>query len=128
MENLTLYHFPTLYDAAIWVTVYSEVEYGEKQYADFSTGTTAVWRYWYTTYTCSVLFHPFLSTLVVFFWPYRDYRRYFYTHKLTGKTQWDYPDADEIKTEDEKGRQMPLDKRGKSGGRGRQSQGKSSIT
>lgn len=36
------------------------------------------------------------------FLPYRDYRRYFYTHKLTGKTQWDYPDADDIKTEDEK--------------------------
>ncbi|XP_045177125.2 formin-binding protein 4-like [Mercenaria mercenaria] len=32
----------------------------------------------------------------------RDYRRYFYTHKLTGKNQWDYPDADDIRVEDEK--------------------------
>ncbi|KAL4225560.1 Formin binding protein 4 [Mactra antiquata] len=31
----------------------------------------------------------------------RDYRRYFYTHKLTGKNQWDYPDADDIRIEDE---------------------------
>lgn len=47
-----------------------------------------------------IFIHVF-STLVVFL-PHRDYRRYFYTHKLTGKTQWDYPDADDIKTEDAK--------------------------
>lgn len=34
--------------------------------------------------------------------PCRDYRRYFYTHKLTGKTQWDYPDADDIEKEEKK--------------------------
>ena len=45
---------------------------------------------------------PFLSTSVWNFRPFRDYRRYFYTHKQTGKTQWDYPDADDIKTEDAK--------------------------
>lgn len=46
------------------------------------------------------LFHLcFLSSLLGFL-PCRDYRRYFYTHKLTSKTQWDYPDADEISTEE----------------------------
>ena len=45
--------------------------------------------------------HPlffFLSLLG--YLPCRDYRRYFYTHKLTSKTQWDYPDADDISTEE----------------------------
>ncbi|XP_052820814.1 formin-binding protein 4-like [Mya arenaria] len=36
----------------------------------------------------------------------RDYRRYYYTHKRTGKTQWDYPDADEMKNEDDKAEKL----------------------
>lgn len=46
------------------------------------------------------LFHPFFLSSLLGFLPCRDYRRYFYTHKLTSKTQWDYPDADEISTEE----------------------------
>ncbi|XP_052268237.1 formin-binding protein 4-like isoform X2 [Dreissena polymorpha] len=40
----------------------------------------------------------------------RDYRRYFYTHKRTGKTQWDYPDADDMKAEDEKASKATIHK------------------
>ena len=64
-----------------------------------------------------VVFHLYFSTLSVLFLPNRDYRRYFYTHKLTSKTQWDYPDADEIKKEEEKGKQIPLDRKTNSPGR-----------
>jgi len=42
-----------------------------------------------------------VSTLVAL-WLHRDYRRYFYTHKRLGHSQWDYPDTDEIQTQDAK--------------------------
>ena len=55
---------------------------------------------WFTIYFTVLshsLFFFFLSWDCL---PCRDYRRYFYTHKLTSKTQWDYPDADEISIEE----------------------------